>query len=105
MDVLGVDACGKQGWVGIRLTDGAYAGSLVDGRLDALIERAAGVHVITVDMPLGLVESGWRAADQPRKLFSVHGTAVSSSSRRGRRGRRRSTRRPRTGARNSPATG
>ncbi|ALV31512.1 DUF429 domain-containing protein [Streptomyces sp. CdTB01] len=63
MDVLGVDACGKLGWVGITLTDGAYAGSLVDLRLDSLIERAAGVRVIAVDMPLGLVEKGWRAAD------------------------------------------
>ncbi|GHG88106.1 DUF429 domain-containing protein [Streptomyces lanatus] len=63
MEVLGVDACGKQGWVGIRLADGAYAGSLVDVRLDALIGRAGGVAVIAVDMPLGLVEKGWRAAD------------------------------------------
>jgi len=77
MDVLGVDACGKQGWVGIRLTDGAYAGSLVDGRLDALIERAAGVHVITVDMPLGLVESGWRAADLAAKtLLGIRRSSV-----------------------------
>ncbi len=63
MDVLGVDACGKQGWAGIRLTDGTYAGSLVDPRLDRLIERAAGVAAVAVDMPLGLVEKGWRAAD------------------------------------------
>ncbi|MFD5860031.1 DUF429 domain-containing protein [Streptomyces chartreusis] len=63
MDVLGVDACGKQGWVGIRVSDGGYAGSLVDVRLEALIERAGGVSVIAVDMPLGLVERGWRAAD------------------------------------------
>lgn len=63
MDVLGVDACGKQGWVGIRVSDGGYAGSLVDVRLEALIERAGEVSVIAVDMPLGLVERGWRAAD------------------------------------------
>ncbi|MFI8241406.1 DUF429 domain-containing protein [Streptomyces sp. NPDC085866] len=63
MEVLGVDACGRQGWTGIRLTDGTFAGSLVDVRLDALIERAAGVEAIAVDMPLGLIEKGWRAAD------------------------------------------
>ncbi|OIJ68188.1 DUF429 domain-containing protein [Streptomyces mangrovisoli] len=63
MDVLGVDACGKRGWVGIRLTDGAYAGSLVDTRLASLIARGAGVSAVGVDMPLGLVEKGWRAAD------------------------------------------
>ncbi|WP_316781554.1 DUF429 domain-containing protein [Streptomyces sasae] len=64
VDVLGVDACGKQGWVGIGLADGAYAGSFVDIRLDALIERAATARTIAVDMPLGLVETGWRAADR-----------------------------------------
>ncbi|WP_436850171.1 DUF429 domain-containing protein [Streptomyces monashensis] len=35
----------------------------MDPRLDRLIERAAGVDAIAVDMPLGLVEMGWRAAD------------------------------------------
>ncbi|MFF0133072.1 DUF429 domain-containing protein [Streptomyces mirabilis] len=77
MDVLGVDACGKQGWVGIRLTDGAYADSLVEGRLDTLIERAAGAQVIAVDMPLGLVEKGWRAADLAAKaLLGVRRSSV-----------------------------
>ncbi|MFE0513405.1 DUF429 domain-containing protein [Streptomyces sp. NPDC058964] len=63
MDVLGIDACGKLGWTGIRLSDGAYAGSLVELRIDSLIGRSAGVRVIAVDMPLGLVEKGWRTAD------------------------------------------
>lgn len=77
MDVLGIDACGKQGWTGIRLTDGAYAGSLVDIRLDALIERAAGVAAIAVDMPLGLVEKGWRSADlEARSLLRVRRNSV-----------------------------
>lgn len=77
MDVLGVDACGKQGWVGIGLTDGAYAASLVDARLDVLIERAAGARVIAVDMPLGLVEKGWRAADlAARALLGVRRSSV-----------------------------
>lgn len=69
MDVLGVDACGKHGWVGIRLTDGAYAGSLVDLRLERLIERGAEVGAIAVDMPLGLVEEGWRAADLAARVL------------------------------------
>ena len=77
MDVLGVDACGKQGWVGIRLTDGVYAGSLVDLRLERLIERAAEVAAVTVDMPLGLVEKGWRAADlAARALLGVRRSSV-----------------------------
>ncbi|WP_151769838.1 DUF429 domain-containing protein [Streptomyces abyssomicinicus] len=69
MDVLGVDACGKQGWVGIRLTDGAYAGSLVDLRLESLVARAGDVDAVAVDMPLGLVERGWRAADLAAKAL------------------------------------
>ncbi|MFJ3334173.1 DUF429 domain-containing protein [Streptomyces sp. NPDC086766] len=77
MDVLGIDACGKQGWVGIRLTDGAYAGSLVDLRLEKLIERAAEVDAVAVDMPLGLVERGWRAADlAARALLGVRRSSV-----------------------------
>ncbi|MFF4399352.1 DUF429 domain-containing protein [Streptomyces sp. NPDC001480] len=77
MDVLGVDACGKQGWVGIRLTGGAYAGSLVDPRLERLIERAAEVNTIAVDMPLGLAEKGWRAADlAARALLGVRRSSV-----------------------------
>ncbi|MEV0905095.1 hypothetical protein [Streptomyces hokutonensis] len=48
MEVLGVGACGNQGWVGIGLTDGAYAGSLMDRRLDTLIERAISARVIAV---------------------------------------------------------
>lgn len=69
MEVLGIDACGKQGWVGIRLAEGAYAGCLVDVRLAALIERAGHVLAIAVDMPLGLVEEGWRAADRAAKAL------------------------------------
>ncbi|MGI5439973.1 DUF429 domain-containing protein [Streptomyces shenzhenensis] len=76
MDVLGIDACGKQGWVGIRLRGGAYAESLVAVSLAALIERAGAVDTIGVDMPLGLVEKGWRAADLAAR--SLLGTRRSS---------------------------
>ncbi|MGW0928259.1 DUF429 domain-containing protein [Streptomyces sp. NPDC002644] len=77
MNVLGVDACGKQGWVGIRLVDGAYAGSLVDLRLGKLIQRAGDADAIAVDMPLGLVEEGWRAADLgARTLLGVRRSSL-----------------------------
>ena len=77
MDVLGVDACGKQGWVGIALADGEYAGCLVDVRLEALVERVGKVQAIAVDMPLGLVEEGWRAADLAAKaLLGVRRSSV-----------------------------
>ncbi|WP_042377177.1 DUF429 domain-containing protein [Streptacidiphilus melanogenes] len=68
MDVLGVDACGKHGWIGVGLVDGAYAGTLVELRLDALIERAGNVRAVAVDMPLGLLEAGWRRADLEARL-------------------------------------
>jgi predicted RNase H-like nuclease len=68
MDVLGIDACGKHGWVGVGLTtDGTYAGSLVEARIDVLIERAGDVRAIGVDMGLGLLETGWRRADLEAK--------------------------------------
>lgn len=63
MNVLGIDACGKQGWIGIRLAGGTYSGSLVGVDLDALIARAGECDVVAVDMPLGLLDAGWRAAD------------------------------------------
>ncbi|MFB7501113.1 DUF429 domain-containing protein [Streptomyces sp. NPDC056161] len=69
MDVVGVDACGRQGWVGIRLTDGGYAGSLVAARLADLLLRCPEATAVGVDIPLGLPESGWRAADRAAKAF------------------------------------
>jgi len=69
MTVLGVDACGKQGWVGIVLVDGAYGGSLVDVRLDVLMARAGECDAVAVDMPLGLLDTGWRAADTEARGF------------------------------------
>ncbi|WP_042366115.1 DUF429 domain-containing protein [Streptacidiphilus neutrinimicus] len=68
MDVLGIDACGKHGWVGVGLTDGRYAGTLVETRIGALIERARDVRAVAVDMPLGLLETGWRRADLQARL-------------------------------------
>ncbi|MFI1168719.1 DUF429 domain-containing protein [Streptomyces sp. NPDC020801] len=100
MDVLGIDACAKQGWVGIRLTDGAYAESLVAVSLDALIERAGAVEAIAVDMPLGLVEKGWRAADPAaRALLGVRRSSVFLIAPRERHGRNLIVRRPQTGVR------
>ncbi|WP_267244811.1 DUF429 domain-containing protein [Streptomyces sp. PR69] len=62
--VLGVDAC-RDGWVAVELCDGRFSGALVSGGLRSLLSGAAarGVAAVGVDMPLGLVESGWRRAD------------------------------------------
>lgn len=62
MRVVGVDAC-KTGWVGVVLTDGRFARALVRTNLaDVLDDSDAGISA--VDMPLGLLDKGWRKADE-----------------------------------------
>ncbi len=71
MRVTGMDAC-RRGWVAVTL-EAASAGPLdvtavrVAPSLAALLAAAAGredVAVVGIDMPLGLLESGWREADR-----------------------------------------
>ena len=63
--VLGVDA-GKSGWIGIALTGGtttAYTATHIDQVVSAV--RADGpIHVVAIDMPIGLPDAGPRRADQ-----------------------------------------
>ncbi|MFE7318466.1 DUF429 domain-containing protein [Streptomyces sp. NPDC057555] len=62
--VLGIDAC-PAGWLAVRLHDGRFAQAQVAPTLRSLLTgaRAGGVAVVAVDMPLGLLETGWRRAD------------------------------------------
>jgi predicted RNase H-like nuclease len=60
--VVGVDAC-KLGWVGIVFIDGAFTAAHLTPTLDKLITSVPDARVVAVDMPLGLVADGWRAAD------------------------------------------
>lgn len=62
MRVLGVDAC-RHGWVGVTLADGEVAGGTLAPSLAEVIGSVPDVRVVGVDMPLGLVEQGWRDAD------------------------------------------
>jgi len=75
MRVTGVDAC-RRGWVAVSLDasgpdgpDGPDGGALrvgavrVDGALAALLGGGA-AGLTGIDMPLGLLESGWREADR-----------------------------------------
>lgn len=62
MRVLGIDGWAK-GWVSIELDDGQFAGAHVADTLHALITKAADVSSVAVDMPLGLLDEGPRAAD------------------------------------------
>ncbi|MBX6391199.1 MAG: DUF429 domain-containing protein [Frankia sp.] len=59
--VLGIDAC-PGGWVGIELADGSFAGASFAAELRTLVDTTT-VAVVGVDMPLGLLAQGWRAAD------------------------------------------
>jgi predicted RNase H-like nuclease len=66
MRVTGVDAC-RRGWVAVTLEVTAAGradvrGVRAHGSLDGVLE-GNGLGVVGIDMPLGLLESGWREAD------------------------------------------
>ncbi len=69
MRVTGVDAC-RRGWVAVTLEVPAtgrvgrvgVSAVRVHGSLDGVLE-GNGAGVVGIDMPLGLLESGWREAD------------------------------------------
>jgi predicted RNase H-like nuclease len=70
--VTGVDAC-RDGWAGVDLdTDGDEPGRTtmrvtvrVAGSLAELLADAAPGQVVGIDMPLGLLASGWRTGGNP----------------------------------------
>jgi predicted RNase H-like nuclease len=61
--VAGVDAC-RAGWVAVLLDDGQLSATLVAPTLAEIADAWPAARVIGVDMPLGLVERGWRQADR-----------------------------------------
>jgi predicted RNase H-like nuclease len=65
--VTGVDAC-RGGWVAVSLAGARLAVTVTAGASLATLlapERdPAGTTVIGIDMPLGLLETGWREADR-----------------------------------------
>ena len=66
MVTLGVDAC-KTGWVAVELTDGVFTGARFSDELRALLDATPRAEVVAVDMPLGLLDEGWRQADTEAK--------------------------------------
>jgi predicted RNase H-like nuclease len=60
---VGVDAC-RGGWVAAVLDGGRLAEIRVTATLAEIVDGFPDAGVIGVDMPLGLVERGWRAADR-----------------------------------------
>jgi predicted RNase H-like nuclease len=61
MHVIGVDAS-KGGWVAVSLTDGTVSGARTGALLGEVI--TGDPVAVGIDMPLGLLESGWREADR-----------------------------------------
>ena len=66
--VLGVDAAGKHGWIGIVIVPGGFVGAR-HGSLRDLIDWAEPVAAIGVDIPIGHVPAGRRRADIEARLF------------------------------------
>ncbi|MGH3838688.1 MAG: DUF429 domain-containing protein [Pseudonocardiaceae bacterium] len=71
MRVLGIDAC-TIGWVSVELHCGTFAAAHLADRLTTLlsaVDNIQQVHAVGIDMPLGLVEAGWRQADLAAQAF------------------------------------
>jgi predicted RNase H-like nuclease len=62
MQVLGVDVWAK-GWVGVEFDNAKFIRSHTSPSLRSVIAKTTGVAVVTVDIPLGLADSGLRIAD------------------------------------------
>ncbi len=68
MRVTGVDAC-KRGWVAVTLAapGPVLAAVRMDASLAGVLDDGPGAdlaRIVGIDMPLGLVEAGWRDADR-----------------------------------------
>jgi predicted RNase H-like nuclease len=61
--VFGVDGC-KSGWVVVALDGDAVTAVRFAGSLAVLLRDAGPGQVVAIDMPLGLLAEGWRAADR-----------------------------------------
>ncbi|WP_148236669.1 DUF429 domain-containing protein [Intrasporangium calvum] len=76
--VMGVDAC-KKGWVGITNDARGYFGSNIESLIRSALEDGA-LHVIAIDIPIGLPETGPRQADAlARKLVGRRASSVFST--------------------------
>lgn len=63
MRAIGVDAW-RGGWVAVVLDDGTVTATRLAVTLDQIADAYPGAAAIGVDMPLGLLERGWREADR-----------------------------------------
>jgi predicted RNase H-like nuclease len=69
--LLGVDAC-RPGWAGVVVDDGGFLAGLFSADLVTLVRKAASIaslDAVGVDMPIGLPDTGRRAADVLARRF------------------------------------
>jgi predicted RNase H-like nuclease len=67
-EVAGVDAF-RGGWVAVVLRDGAFAGAVAGRRFREVLAAMPAGAVVAVDIPIGLLERGWRRADAEAQRF------------------------------------
>jgi cyanate lyase len=77
MPVTGLDGC-RNGWAAVDLgDDGRLAGIRLGPALDTLLAGTPAGQVVGIDMPLGLLADGWRAADrEARALLGARRSSV-----------------------------
>jgi len=63
MRAVGVDGC-HTGWVAVVLDDGRVTAARAAATLGEIVAACPGAAAVGVDMPVGLVARGWRAADE-----------------------------------------
>lgn len=68
MEVLGVDGC-SGGWVGVVLGGPGPVRAVAGPRLADLLAEAPAVAAVGVDIPIGLLDEGFRAADLAARAF------------------------------------
>lgn len=66
--VLGVDAAGRHGWVGVVLDAGRFAGAAT-GTLSELVRWAEPFAAVGVDIPIGHSPAGVRACDVAARRY------------------------------------
>ena len=66
--VTGVDGC-RTGWVGVDCDDDGLIAVRVAPTLSDLLRGIREQHVVGIDMPLGLLDTGWRTADREARAL------------------------------------
>ncbi len=66
--VTGVDGC-RAGWVGVDCDENGLVAVRVAATLSDLLRDTPEQHVVGIDMPLGLLDTGWRTADREARAL------------------------------------